>query len=88
MDEAASGLEFPCAYPVKVMIEKTAAARREVLAVAAAHAPFSLSGDVRYRPSRNDRYESITITVQVESRSQLEGLYGALRALKVVKMTL
>lgn len=84
----ASGLEFPCHYPVKVMIEKTPAARRQVLAVAAAQVDFRADRDVRYLASRNDRYESITITAAVESRAQLETLYQVLRALDVVKMML
>lgn len=88
MDEQTPGLQFPCAYPVKVMVENAPAARREVLAVAAGYAPFSLATDVRYRPSRNGRFESITITAQVESREQLEALYAALQGLKVVKMML
>lgn len=88
MENQAQGLEFPCAYPVKVMVESAPAARDEVLAAVAAHAEFCPTSDVRYRSSRNGRFESITITVQVESRDQLEALYHALRDLKVVKMML
>lgn len=88
MDQQSAGLEFPCAYPVKIMVENSPGARREVLAVAARHAPFSMTSDVRCRPSRNGRFESITVTVQVESREQLESLYLALRQLKIVKMML
>lgn len=88
MEERAAGLEFPCSYPIKVMVEQAPAARRAVLAVAARHARFSIATDVRYRPSRNGRFESITITVQVESRTQLEDLYQAMGQLEAVKMML
>ncbi len=82
------GLEFPCAYPVKVMVRSGSAARAEVLSVVAAHAHYSRADDVRTRASRNGRFESITITVQAQSREQLERLYQALGDLNVVKMLL
>lgn len=88
MTDQPSGLDFPCRYPVKVMTESGADARRAVLAAVADHAEFSISEDVRYRPSRNGRFESITITVQAESREQLEALYAGLRRLDAVKMML
>jgi putative lipoic acid-binding regulatory protein len=86
--EQVPGLEFPCNYPVKVMADSTPTARREILAVIAAHTEFCSTSDVRYRAGRNGRFESITITVRAESREQLEGLYQALRDLQVVKMML
>ena len=86
--EQTSGLEFPCSYPVKVMVEQSAAAREQVLDLVADHAAFGRESDVRYRPSSGGRFESITITVQVDSRQQLEALYQALHELDVVKMML
>jgi len=88
MQEPASGLEFPCAFPIKAMVESGPAARAAVLAELARQVRFDPASDVRVRPSRNGRFESITITVQVESRDQLESLYQALRQLDVVKMML
>ncbi len=88
MTEPAAGLQFPCAYPVKVMVESTPLARGQVLAVMARHAQYADPDGVRSRPSRNGRFESITITAQIQSRAQLEGLYQALRELEVVKMML
>lgn len=88
MDPQAPGLDFPCAFPIKAMVRSAPAARQAVLSEVARHVRFDPDADVRYRPSRNGRYESITITVQVESRDQLESLYQALRQLDVVKMML
>lgn len=82
------GLSFPCLYPVKAMIRSGEAARQQVLALASQHAPFDPQQDVRTRPSRNGRFESLTITVSVDSREQLERLYTELRALDAVVMTL
>ncbi|HMA98138.1 MAG TPA: DUF493 domain-containing protein [Wenzhouxiangella sp.] len=80
------GLTFPCRYPVKIMTES--GARAKILEVVARHAEFSPSEDVRTRPSRNARYESITVTVDAQNRQQLEALYADLRCLDVVKMML
>lgn len=80
------GLVFPCQYPVKVMSE--AGAKKTILALVERHAEFRPDEDVRTRPSRNGRFESITVTVEAQSREQLEGLYADLRRLEVVKMML
>lgn len=88
MSDQPAGLSFPCRYPVKVMTESGEQVRRDVLAAVAVHAEFSPGEDVRFRPSRNGRFESITVTVQAESREQLEALYAELRRLDAVKMML
>ena len=81
-------LDFPCRYPVKVMASAGAQARADILAAVARHAEFCEREDVRIRPSRNGRYEGLTITVSATSRDQLEALYAELRALEAVKMML
>ncbi|HSH27911.1 MAG TPA: DUF493 domain-containing protein [Wenzhouxiangella sp.] len=83
-----SPLEFPCRWPVKAMVQAGEDALREVLSVIARHAELPDDGDVRIRPSRHGRYESITVVVQAQSRRHLEIIYGELRALEAVKMTL
>ncbi|TVS13455.1 MAG: DUF493 domain-containing protein [Wenzhouxiangella sp.] len=88
MTKAVTGLEFPCRYPIKVMAATGPQVRDQVLAVVAAHAEFSAAEDVRCRPSRNGRFESITVTVQIESRARLEALYADLGRLDAVKMML
>ncbi len=82
----AAGLTFPCRYPVKVMAES--GARCAVLEVVRRHAGFSAAEDVRSRPSRKGRFESITVTVTVETRAQLQALYADLDRLEAVKMML
>lgn len=81
-------LDFPCVFPIKVMLISSDTARKEVLETVSAHVEFDPSGDVRQRPSRNGRYESVTISVRVQSREQLERIYGDVRRLDAVVMTL
>jgi len=87
-ESAGHGLEFPCAYPVKAMVRTSVEARRAVLGAVARHTEFSHRNDVRVRPSRNGRFESITVTIQAASREQLEAVYEEVRALEAVVMTL
>ncbi len=80
------GLVFPCQYPVKVMCD--AGAKATILALVERHAECCPDQAVTIRPSRNGRFEAITVTVEAQSRQQLEGLYADLRELDVVKMML
>ncbi|HSH26363.1 MAG TPA: DUF493 domain-containing protein [Wenzhouxiangella sp.] len=89
MSEQGDGpLEFPCRWPVKAMVEAGEDALRDVLAVIARHAELPDDDDVRIRPSRHGRYESITVVIEAQSRRHLEIVYGELRALDAVRMTL
>ncbi len=83
-----SPLEFPCRWPVKAMVEAGEDSLRQVLGAIRRHAILPAEHDVSIRPSRHGRYESITITIEAQSRSHLEAIYTDLRALDVVKMTL
>lgn len=88
VDDADSPLEFPCRWPVKAMVASGEGALREVLGVIARHAELPEENDVKIRPSRHGRYESITVVVEAQSRRHLEIIYAEIRALDAVKMTL
>jgi len=81
-------LRFPCQWPVKAMTHTHAGALERVLDEIARHAPPPERESVQVKPSRNGRYQSLTVTVEVESRPQLEAVYTALRELDIVVMTL
>jgi len=83
-----SPLEFPCRWPVKAMVAAGEDSLHEVLGVIARHAELPDEHDVRIRPSRHGRYESITVVVEAQSRRHLEIIYTEIRALDAVKMTL
>lgn len=87
-DSTEGGLEFPCRYPIKAMVRTGAEARTAVLSAISRQTEFSHRDDVRVRPSRNGRFESITVTVTATSREHLEGIYAEVRALDVVVMML
>lgn len=87
-DSTDVGLEFPCRYPLKAMVRTGAEARTAVLSAISRHTEFCHRDDVRVRPSRNGRFESITVTVTATSREHLEGIYAEVRKLEVVVMML
>jgi putative lipoic acid-binding regulatory protein len=83
-----SPFEFPCDIPVKVFGRNDPAFRDAVLAIARRHFPELVEDDVISRPSRQDRYISITVTVWAESRENIDALYTELSRHETVLMVL
>lgn len=86
--DADGTLEFPCRYPVKAMTRVREKALEQVMTVISDQGVDPDPESVLVRPSRNGRFQSITVQVHVQSRSQLEAVYAGLRQLDVVVMTL
>ena len=82
-----AGLEFPCAYPVKAMGKADEKFHQTVIDVVAQFASVDAT-QVRSKNSKAGNYRSITVTIHVESRTQLEQIYQALRAHRDVLWTL
>ena len=81
-------LEFPCDFPLKVMGRQSDRFREEVLRIVESHAGPLDSASIRSRPSRDDTFVSITCTVHVESREQLDALYRELSGHELVMLVL
>lgn len=86
--DAEGALEFPCRYPVKAMTHAREKALEQVITAIAGEGADPDRASVMVRPSRNGRYQSITVEIHAQSRAQLESVYSSLRALDVVVMTL
>ena len=80
----ASPLEFPCDHPIKVLGRHTPEFRTRVLAVLAAEAGETAEPRLEERLSRDGSYLSLTCTVRVASRAQLDLIYRALHATGLV----
>jgi uncharacterized protein len=87
-DSKDSPLEFPCRWPLKAMVRSGDQAMHDVLAAIARHAELPDESEVSVRPSRNGRFESITVPIKARSREHLETVYSELRSLAAVVMTL
>ena len=82
------GLVFPCQYPVKAMGANTNKFLQEMLFIAQKHCPETKEHHVRSNQSKTGKYQSVTITVEVVSRTHLEGLYIEIKSHQDVKWTL
>jgi putative lipoic acid-binding regulatory protein len=78
MTESDTLLEFPCAFPIKVMGPDPEAIRKVLDDVLREHAPDTAEKSISLRKSSKGRFVSITATVQAHSKTQLDSIYQAL----------
>ncbi len=73
-----AGLTFPCQYPIKAMGRSGGKFKETVVAVIADHVGPVEPEQVRTRDSRSGTYQSVTVTIKIDSREQLASIYQAL----------
>ena len=83
-----SAFEFPCNVPVKVLGRNEDSFRQAVLAIVKTYFPEFGEADLAERSSREDRFLSLTLTVWVENRSQIDALYTELSSHEAVLVVL
>ena len=81
-------IEFPCDFPIKVMGETRDDFAETIIAVVRGHLPDFDASRVEVRGSSGGRYTSLTCTVYVTSKPQLDDLYRALTAHPMVRVVL
>ena len=79
---------FPCVFPVKVMGANQDDFERLVLEIIQKHASIANEEVVTSRLSRNGRFLSVTVNINVESQEQLDAIYRELSAHERVLMML
>ena len=79
-------LTFPCELPIKVLGRNEAAFRTAAIAIVRAH--YGDEHRVAEQLSREGAYLSLTITVRVASREQIDAVYNALVAAPQILMVL
>ena len=84
----ASALEFPCAFPIKIMGRTQDGFAQAVVEVVQKHAPDFEADLLEMRASKAGNWLSVTATVNATSRQQLDDLYRELVAHPMVKMVL
>ena len=81
-------IEFPCDFPIKVMGETHADFSKEMIkAIQSVIANFD-ANQIEMRGSSGGKYISLTCTVSVTSKLQLDDVYRALTAHPMVKFVL
>ena len=81
-------LEFPLDFPIKIMGEDTPEFRQIARSIVEKHAGPLDDSAIKTASSRNERFVSVTITINAQSREQLDNIYMDLTANDAVKMAL
>jgi hypothetical protein len=76
--ETASLLDFPTAFPIKIMGRREGGFTKAVIEIILRHVPDFAPGTIETRPSREGKYISLTATVNATSQGQLDALYREL----------
>jgi uncharacterized protein len=87
-EEKESLLEFPCAFPLKIMGLTHDALAQTVLEIVQRHAPDYDGATMEMRASSTGKYLSLTCTVNATSKPQLDDLYRELSSHPLVKVVL
>jgi putative lipoic acid-binding regulatory protein len=85
---AASLIEYPSSFPIKVLGEKVAGMLPAITTIAQAFDPAFDASTIELRESRGGKYLGITITITATSREQLDELYRTLSTHPMVKVVL
>ena len=81
-------LEFPCAFPIKIMGLSNDALAQTVLDIVHRHAPDFDGATMEMRASSGGKYISLTCTINATSKPQLDALYRELSGHPLVKVVL
>ena len=81
-------IEYPCDFPLKVFGVAEQGFAQAIAAAVQQHAPDFDAASIEMRASSSAKYLSLTCTVRVTSRAQLDDLYRTLSSHPMVKMVL
>jgi putative lipoic acid-binding regulatory protein len=88
MSEQESLIQFPCDFPIKVMGETHDTFAQTVIDIIRVHDNAFDATKVEMRASSAGKYLSLTCTVFVESKPQLDNIYRALTSHPMIKFVL
>lgn len=81
-------IDYPSAFPIKVMGLQAEGFVAEVVAIARQFDPAFDAASIEQRPSRGGKYLGLTVTITATSREQLDELYRTLSTHPMVKVVL
>ena len=88
MQETESPLKFPCDFPIKAIGRSDSGFEAQALGIVRHHVPDFEADNMRAAASRKGNYLSVTFTVRVDNRRQLDDLYRGLTACQSILMVL
>jgi len=80
MEANDSILVFPCEFPIKAMGKAETDFDSLVVGLVRKHYPDLLEGAVKTRLSNGGHYMAVTVTINAQSRQQLDDIYMELTA--------
>ena len=81
-------IDYPSAFPIKVMGAASEGFEEAIVAIARLFDPAFDAATIERRPSKGGNYLGLTITVTATSREQLDELYRTLSTHPLVKVVL
>lgn len=81
-------IEFPCRYPIKVIVETGDGIIEQVVEIIRGYDPRITVDNIVKNPSRNGSYVSIRFEMWAEGTPQLELLFTDLKQCAAVRMVL
>jgi putative lipoic acid-binding regulatory protein len=81
-------LQFPCAYPIKVMARAEAGLRLRLDAIVERHAGPDALNEVRERSSAQAHFVGVTYIIRAENEAQIAALFAELKQCQAVLMVL
>ena len=72
--------EFPCQFPIKAMGRADGDFASVVVEIVSRHAPGVDATAMCVRPSRGGKWIAVTLTIEAQSRPQLDAIYRDLSA--------
>jgi putative lipoic acid-binding regulatory protein len=70
-----SAIEFPCAFPIKMMGRDTPEFRETALALIETHVGPITEEAIKFNQSGKGNFVSVTVTVTATSQQQLDDIY-------------
>lgn len=81
-------LEFPVAFPLKIMGRRVDGFAQAISDLVLAHVPDFDPATIELRASSQGNYLSLTVVARIDTRAQLEALYRALSTHPMVSVVL
>lgn len=86
-NQEAPKIEFPCAYPIKIIGRAAPDYKMLVLSVVEKHARFN-EKDVSMQESSNGRFQSVRVIITATGEPQLKAIFEDLKATGRVQMVI
>ena len=88
MSEKYDLLEFPCEFTIKVFGETSVEFDGVVFEIMRKHAPDIGESAIQTRPSKNNKYNALSVTINAQSKEQIDNIYRDLSSHPLVVMAL